>query len=61
MVKPEDIEFWSKKYGRPVTEAEVEEIKFNLKAFGEWLINAYHDLRKRGLMDKDGNFIEKKP
>lgn len=60
MVSKEDIEFWSKQYGRPVTEAEVEEIKFNLKAFGEWLIEAYTDLRKRGIMDEKGDFIRQK-
>lgn len=58
MAKQEDIKFWSKKYGHPVTDAEVDEINFNLKAFANWLYDRYVDLRKKGLIDKDGNFLD---
>lgn len=61
MVDQGDIEFWSKKYGRSVTVAEVEEIKRNLRAFVDVLMGAYIDLKKRGLIDEEGNFIDKKP
>jgi len=55
------IDGWSKQYGRPVTEAEVDEIKFSLRNFFD-LLNAWDvDFRKKGLTDKEGNFVEKKP
>ena len=60
MVRKEDVEFWSQQFGRPLTETEVEEIKCNLKTFAEWLIESYANLRKRGLIDDEGYFFEKR-
>lgn len=59
MTKEEQLMFWSKQYGRVVTEAEVEEVNFNLKAFADLLYDCYIDFRKRGVIDKEANFLEK--
>jgi len=55
--KLNDIDFWSKEYGRPVTQAEVDEIKHNLTGFVDWLEDAYYDFKRRGFVNEKGEVM----
>ncbi len=49
------VEGWSKQYGRPVSAAEVEEIKHNLSGFFNILLDWEKQFKEKGLIDEDGN------
>jgi len=46
---------WSKQYGRPISDAELDEIEFNLRAFADILFDWYKDFKRKGLIDEHGN------
>ena len=53
MTDQEVADFLSKEHGKPVSLVEVQEIKRNLTALADLVIDSYLDFKKRGLIEID--------
>ncbi len=49
------IDGWSKQYGRPVSQAEVEEIGRNLSRFFNIMLDWEKQFKEEGIVDENGN------
>jgi hypothetical protein len=60
MTDQDAVDFLSKEWGRPVSLAEAEAINRDLTALANITIENYLEFKKKGLIDKKGNFLKKR-